>query len=92
MTNHLKVYLNFFGLSYEEFIPCLLCGKKASEIHHIIPRSQTFGSDRDNIENLAALCNDCHYMIHNIRSPKEYKEELLKKQIELINKTKNNPQ
>lgn len=88
MTNHLKVYLNFFGLSYEEFIPCLLCNKKACEIHHIIPRSHVFKGDRDDIKNLAALCHECHFMIHNIKSPREFKDILLEKQKKLIDSHK----
>ena len=87
MNNHVSIYLKFFNLSHEEFIPCLLCGKRASEIHHIIPRSQ-ITKGRDNIENLAALCHDCHYIIHNVKSPRTYRDILLKKQKELIIKQK----
>lgn len=87
-SNHVKIYLKFYNLSPEEFIPCLLCGKRACEIHHIIPRGRIFGKERDNIENLAALCHECHYMIHNKSSPSKFEKELKEKTLKLINNTK----
>lgn len=64
MKNHTKVYLKHFGLTGHEFCPCEVCGAKAVDIAHIIPRSK-FGSKRlaeqDDISNLMALCRDCHY-------------------------------
>lgn len=64
MKKHTKVYLDYFGYGIEDFIPCESCGAKAVDIAHIIARSK-FGDKRkdeqDNIDNLAALCRDCHY-------------------------------
>ncbi len=63
MQKHTKVYLQYFNFTPEDFIPCELCGSKAVDIHHIVPRSK-FGSKRkdeqDNIINLMALCRTCH--------------------------------
>lgn len=88
MKKHLKVYFEFFKISPTEFVSCLLCGKRATEIHHIIPRSRIFGKDRDAIENLCALCHECHYMIHNKSSPSKFEKELKEKTLKLINNTK----
>ena len=41
---------------------CIYCGDRATEKHHIIPRSSQ-GSDHP--YNLADLCRRCHYAIHS---------------------------
>lgn len=67
MQKHIKNYLNHHGYSGFEFIPCEVCGGKAVDIHHIIPRSK-FGSKRkdeqDHHSNLIALCRLCHNKAH----------------------------
>ena len=57
MQNHTKVYINFFGYGEQDFIPCEMCGSRAVDIHHIEKRNKT---KNDYIENLIALCRDCH--------------------------------
>ena len=57
MQNHTKVYMNFFGHGEQSFIPCEMCGSRAVDIHHIEKRNKT---KNDYIENLIALCRDCH--------------------------------
>ena len=57
MQNHTKVYMNFFGYGEQDFIPCEMCGGRAVDIHHIEKRNKT---KNDYIENLIALCRDCH--------------------------------
>lgn len=42
---------------------CVLCGAPASEVHHIVFRSQMGLS---NLNNLACLCRDCHNKAHGI--------------------------
>lgn len=62
MKHHVRLYLSFFGYSGHEFIPCEVCGGKATDIHHIDARGM--GGDplgkKDVIENLMALCRHCH--------------------------------
>lgn len=62
MKNHIRIYLDYFGYSGYEFIPCEVCGSKAVDIHHIEARGM--GGDpqrtKDNIKNLQALCRKCH--------------------------------
>ena len=57
MQNHTKGYMNFFGYGEQDFIPCEMCGGRAVDIHHIEKRNKT---KNDYIENLIALCRDCH--------------------------------
>lgn len=46
----------------DDFIPCEVCGKRATDIHHIDARGM--GGDptgkKDVIENLMGLCRKCH--------------------------------
>ena len=62
MKAHTKIYFKFFGFTGEDFIPCECCGNKAVDIHHIDARGM--GGDptksKDVIENLQALCRQCH--------------------------------
>lgn len=41
---------------------CYFCGKKATQQHHIRPRSNYLL--RYDIQNLLPVCNDCHEHIH----------------------------
>ena len=59
MVKHKKVYITFFNLDICDRIPCTTCSQEAVDIHHIQPRGMG-GSDKDYIENLAALCRLCH--------------------------------
>ena len=69
MKNHVKVYLNHFDL-LGEFIPCEICGSKAVDIHHVKGR----GKGKDVIENLMALCRDCHNKAHSTISKNEVQD------------------
>ena len=41
---------------------CILCSKKGSHVHEIIPKSQTKNWNR--LENRVLLCMDCHDKVH----------------------------
>jgi hypothetical protein len=60
MQKHTKVYLKYFGLGEQDFIPCEICGQKAVDIHHLEGR----GKGKDVIENLMALCRRHHTYAH----------------------------
>ena len=34
MQKHTKVYFDFFDYGMDDFIPCEMCGSKATDIHH----------------------------------------------------------
>jgi ribosome-binding protein aMBF1 (putative translation factor) len=60
MKKHTKIYLNYFGYSGEDFMPCEICGSRAVDIHHIHRRGMGGSTDADKIKNLMAVCRTCH--------------------------------
>tara|TARA_R110002074_G_scaffold165947_3_gene326180 strand:- start:113 stop:376 length:264 start_codon:yes stop_codon:yes gene_type:complete len=59
MKKHTKIYFKYFDYIADDFIPCECCGNRAVDIHHIIARGMG-GSEKDNINNLMAVCRTCH--------------------------------
>lgn len=64
---------------------CVLCGAPASEVHHIVFRSQMGLS---NLKNLACLCRDCHNKAHGEHA-KEIREILIERNEGLNGRTTN---
>ena len=60
MKRHVKIYMRYFNFGEQDIIYCEKCHTKAVDIHHIHGR----GKGKDIIENLMALCRDCHNMVH----------------------------
>jgi 5-methylcytosine-specific restriction endonuclease McrA len=60
VKNHTKVYLKEMGFSTTDWIPCEVCGATAVDIHHIESRGMGGSKHADTIENLMALCRECH--------------------------------
>ena len=69
MQNHTKVYMNFFGHDISDTILCEMCAALAVDIHHIEKRNKT---KNDYIENLIALCRDCHINAEGDKSFNSY--------------------
>lgn len=65
MRKYKKVYLDAFGYSEQDFIPCELSGSQAVDIHHIVNRE-------DRIENLMALTRENHMKYGEIKSKMVY--------------------
>lgn len=63
MTNHVKIYMQYFDYVTQEEIPCEACHSPAVDIHHINGRT----GDCDNIKNLIALCRKCHERAHGTK-------------------------
>jgi len=76
MKNHTKVYLKYFGFSTDEFIPCETCGGKAVDIHHIECRGMGSSKEKDRIENLMAVCRDCHIKYGDKKQYIDYLKEI----------------
>ena len=57
---HTRIYLKHFGYDVSDFIPCEVCGCRAVDIHHIEPRGMGGSKKADTIDNLMALCRECH--------------------------------
>lgn len=75
MKNHIKVYFKHFKYDISSFIECEVCKAPSNDIHHIQPKGMGGSKTKDNIENLIALCRDCHNDAHdNIISKWELKE------------------
>jgi len=60
MQKHTVVYLEAFNLDESDFVPCEVCSSRAVDIHHIISRGMGGSKLRNDIENLMALCRECH--------------------------------
>ena len=55
--------MTFFYLDESDYIGCEMnCGTEAVDIHHIQARGMGGSKFMDYIENLIALCRDCHNM------------------------------
>jgi len=77
LNKHTKIYFEYFGFDMGDFVGCECCGKKAIDIHHIEARGMggNPNGDKDVIENLQAVCRECHLRYGD---KKEYKEMLKK--------------
>jgi 5-methylcytosine-specific restriction endonuclease McrA len=65
--------MSYFGYDENSFIPCEVCGLKAVDIHHLEARGMGGSKTKDTIENLQALCRECHT---DFGDKKKYKDEL----------------
>jgi 5-methylcytosine-specific restriction endonuclease McrA len=74
MKNHTKVYFKAFGYDTNSWIGCEVCGSTAVDIHHIESRGMGGSKNADTIENLMALCRECHV---EFGDKKHYKELLV---------------
>ena len=82
MQKHTKIYFEFFGIDMGTyFVPCEICGKKATEIHHIQCRGMGGSKSKDNIENLMALDRECHEKYGDKKQYLKYLQNIHKKQM-----------
>jgi len=86
MQKYIQIYLDYFDYKPGEFIPCEVCKAPAEDVHHIHGR----GKGKDIINNLIAVCRDCHNKAHSSKdrmSPAEFQaihDEFLKKHWEIL--------
>lgn len=81
MKNHTKVYLNHFGYTGEDFIPCETCGARAVDIHHIEARGMGGTKKGDAIDNLMALCREHHLQYGDKKQYMEFLKEIHKQKL-----------
>ena len=74
MKKHTQIYLKAMGYDTTDFVPCEVCQAQAVDIHHIESRGMGGSKHADTIENLMALCRQCHT---NLGDKKQYKELLV---------------
>lgn len=55
------------GFDVGDFIPCEVCGAQAVDVHHIIARGMGGSKHRDTIDNLMAVCRECHIKYGDIK-------------------------
>ncbi len=79
MKKHTKIYLNHFGYTTADFIPCEVCQSKAIDIHHIECRGMGGIKSKDTIENLMALCRNCHEKFGDKKQYMDYLKSIHKK-------------
>jgi 5-methylcytosine-specific restriction endonuclease McrA len=66
VKNHTKIYFKHFGHKIPEDVLCECCSSPSTDIHHVNGR----GEGKDVIENLMALCRECHTAAHTNISKK----------------------
>jgi 5-methylcytosine-specific restriction endonuclease McrA len=74
MRKHTKIYMEYFGYTIADFIPCESCGSQAVDIHHIKARGMGGSKTVDRIENLMALCRKCHDTMGDTKTHREFLE------------------
>lgn len=72
MKKYTRTYLNYFGYDETDFIPCEVCNKQAVDIHHIQAKGIGGSKTKDNIENIMALCRECHIKYGDKKQYKDF--------------------
>lgn len=72
MQKHTKIYMHFFGYDESDFIPCEVCGSQAVDIHHIDCKGMGGSKSKDYIENLQALCRNCHMVYGDKKQHRDF--------------------
>jgi len=77
MQSYTKIYLETlgFGMHQDVFVPCEICGRRAVDIHHILNRSHRKDLLND-INNIMALCRECHQKHGDKKQYVEYLTEV----------------
>lgn len=73
--------MKYFGYGIDDYIACEVCDNRAVDIHHINARGMGGSNAKDVIENLQALCRQCHMFFGD---KEQYMEFLKDKHNEVI--------
>ena len=76
MKKYTRTYLNYFGYDETDFIPCEVCNKQAVDIHHIQAKGIGGSKTKDNIENIMALCRECHIKYGDKKQYKDFLKQI----------------
>lgn len=66
------------GFDQSDFIPCEVCSKKAVDIHHIDAKGMGGSKNKDYIDNLIALCRECHIYYGDKKQWKDFLKNKVK--------------
>ncbi len=80
--NYKQLYFRFFGYGIDDVIMCTVCNSIAVDIHHVHPKGMGGSKYADRIDNLIAVCRNCHNDAHNHILTKEQLTDLQKQKIE----------
>jgi hypothetical protein len=69
---YVETYMDFFGYTEADFVPCEICSKQAVDVHHIHRRGRGGSKEWDTIENLMALCRQHHMEYGDVAVTKPY--------------------
>ena len=73
MQKHTKIYFDYFRYDTSDYISCEACDKyRAVDIHHIDARGMGGSKTKDTIENLMALCRECHELYGDKKEWKDW--------------------
>lgn len=76
MKKYVKIYFDYFGYDESDFVPCEVCGTKAVDIHHIECRGMGGTKQNESIDNLMAVCRECHVKYGDKKEHKEFLKEV----------------
>jgi uncharacterized protein with PIN domain len=76
VKKYTRTYLTYFGYDETDFIPCEVCNKQAVDIHHIEAKGMGGSKTKENIENIMALCRDCHMKYGDKKQYKDFLKQI----------------
>ena len=80
MKHHTKIYLNYFGYTGQEYMPCEIpdCNRRAVDVCHIDARGMggNPSKSKDVIENLMGKCREHHTQYGDLKEFKEWLKEV----------------
>ena len=76
MVKYKQVYIDYFGYFEGEYISCEICSAPSVEIHHITFKRMGGSKKLDIIENLIAVCRECHTKCHDSKEFNEKAREI----------------
>ena len=79
MKKHTKIYLTHFNYTTADFIPCEVCKSGSNDLHHIECRGMGGSKKKDYIENIMALCRNCHEKFGDKKQYMNYLKSIHKK-------------
>jgi len=80
MKAYTKTYLDFFGYSIADFVPCEICSNRCIDIHHILTRKKRPDLINE-ISNLMGLCRECHEKFGDKKQYLEFLQEIHNKKL-----------
>ena len=78
MKKHTKIYFDYFDLTIADTVLCENCGAVAVDIHHVDFKGMGGSKNKDYIENLIALCRNCHNKAHNSKDFNNHLKTIIK--------------